>query len=217
MSTLKHLTFLFVFEELLFLVECLLNAKGYKCYTKAFAIILDENCNTNSLNSFAISMSHIDFYESSPVKWIPQSIFNIRFTLSLCNLCRYIRYTHAHVRHICGEYCLMLKNNGINLANNIIIIKPLMTRNSYVSAFNYMHKSVCSSRSRSVLMITIILTHVGNNEHAVDFIESHESAVCHKENFFFFEWTGFNKKFIIFQAFERCFPELKLKGGHNMT
>lgn len=50
----------------------------------------------------------------------------VQFVLSISDI-----YTHTCVTYAVYD-CLMLKNNGINLANNIIIIKPLMRRNSYV-------------------------------------------------------------------------------------
>lgn len=73
-----------------------------------------------------------------------------------------------------------------------------------------MHECACvyvySSHSSSVLMVTIILTHVGNDEHAVGFIESHKRAVCLSLKIVFF---FFAKKFTwiygIFHDFPRCF------------
>lgn len=104
--------------------------------------VLDENCNTNSLNSFAISMSHACTLFRWLLRWnerIPQMYFLCGSRCHCAFVPRHISNVHAHVRHICGEYCLMHENNGINLANNIIIIiiiKPTYTeRNSYVLRF----------------------------------------------------------------------------------
>lgn len=128
----------------------------------------DENCNTNSLNIFTISVS---LFESN---WMS---FSKEFSILFCCSCM-MRITCLYL-HICNG--ILLENNGIYLVNNIIKIKPLLSEH-ILWVFNCMrkreHVHLDAVNSSSILAIIIILTHVENHKHTL--FKVAKVSVCDK-------------------------------------